>query len=1011
MKRKFGWILAASLCPGPVFALGLGKLVLDSALNEPLEARIELLSPTREELDSLAIALADHEAFERAGVERVFVLSGLKFELRENEEGPDHIRVYSREAIREPFLNFLVEINWSKGRLVREYTVLLDPPLYDPGMRAPVAVAAAPTRAPEPEATETGGMISESAAPSAAISAYTGGDYGPTQQNDTLWSIASRMRPNDSISVQQMMLALYRTNPEAFINNNINGLRRGQILRLPPESELSALTREQAFAEAQVQNGAWDPSLVAQAATPAPQVAPAAPEQPAPPAAAAAPASAPPPPSKEAELRLVAPGKSGQGAGGEAGTADQNLNLANEQLSALTQENIDLKDRVAEAETIIENLKRLIELKDEELAALQKSMEGAAAAPAPAVAAETVPAAAAPAKLPESPPAAAATPPEEPVTKPAETKPAAPAPEPAPAKVAPAAAADKSKPDSASASKPPESALGVMIEPAITWLKGNLMIIGAGLGALIVVIGGLLFVSRRKHASAVAAEDEAAAAVQFPDFAGSEEETILPGAASGDEAAPEIEKRGAAPRAEVKPAAVAAKPQAPAPAPVPVPEAPQEDPLAEVNVFLAYEHFDQAEQFVREAINREPDNLDFHSKLLEVFYAANDRRKYEQAARVLHDKVGGAGPHWDMALVMWNEISPNRALFSEPAADEDQAPAPAAGVGMLDLTSKEKVASDDDGGLDFDLGEMTSEPAAQAAAASDTAGDVLDVTASVGLGTDEEMLSAAAGEHEDVLDLTGGQGGEDEALPDPVAAPSGDDLLDVTAHSNLDDTGLDADPLDVTVAAPGGVSDDAPVASPPAAETSHAMDFDLSVDPGVAPAADNNLIEFESGLGGSESDAGAGGLELDLSGGTETPAGGDTGLDLDIGSAKDDDLGLSLDVPGADDAGAGDLSLEVPGAEEAGELDLSFEAGETDGAGELSLDMDDEGGDQTVFVPRTDGTQAQSAEDEIATKLDLAKAYVELGDKSSARGILDEIAAEGNEEQRRQAEELRQQAS
>mgnify|MGYP001582102118 CR=1 FL=1 len=146
MKRKFGWLLAASLCPGPVFALGLGKLVLDSALNEPLEARIELLSPTREELDSLAIALADSAAFERAGVEREFVLSGLKFELRESEDGPDFIRVYSRDSIREPFLNFLVEINWSKGRLVREYTVLLDPPLYDPGIRAPVATAAAPVR-------------------------------------------------------------------------------------------------------------------------------------------------------------------------------------------------------------------------------------------------------------------------------------------------------------------------------------------------------------------------------------------------------------------------------------------------------------------------------------------------------------------------------------------------------------------------------------------------------------------------------------------------------------------------------------------------------------------------------------------------------------------------------------------------------------------------------------------------------------------------------------------------
>jgi pilus assembly protein FimV len=303
---------------------------------------------------------------------------------------------------------------------------------------------------------------------------------------------------------------------------------------------------------------------------------------------------------------------------------------------------------------------------------------------------------------------------------------------------------------------------------------------------------------------------------------------------------------------------------------------------------------------------------------------------------------------------------------------------------------------------------MTAEPSAQAAAAAAGASDVLDVTASVGLGTDEEMLSAAGGERDDVLDLTGGQGGE-EALPDPGEIQTGDDLLDVTAHANLDDAGLDADPLDVTVSAPSSVTDDAFSTPMPPADTGNSMDFDLSLD-SAAPADDDNMLEFESGLGQPESDAEAGGLELDLSTGMETPA--DAGLDLDIGAGKDDDLGLSLDMPGADDADASDLSLEVPGADASG-LDLSFDLADTGGSGDLGLvlDADEEGADQTVFVPRTDGSQAQSAEDEIATKLDLAKAYVELGDKSSARGILDEIAAEGNEEQRRQAEELRQQAT
>jgi Tfp pilus assembly protein FimV len=87
------------------------------------------------------------------------------------------------------------------------------------------------------------------------------------------------------------------------------------------------------------------------------------------------------------------------------------------------------------------------------------------------------------------------------------------------------------------------------------------------------------------------------------------------------------------------------------------------DLLAEVDVFLAYEQFSQAEEFVKNAIAGDPDNLDIHAKLLEVFYAAGDKKGYEEAAKVLHDKVHGQGSYWDMALAMWQEMSPNRALL------------------------------------------------------------------------------------------------------------------------------------------------------------------------------------------------------------------------------------------------------------------------------------------------------------------------------------------------------------
>ena len=121
--------------PGWAAALGLGNIELHSALNQPLDARIRLLSPTRAEIQSLKVGLADNDAFERAGIDRPFILSHLRFEIVTNNHGPDYVHITTKDPVREPFLNFLVEADWSNGRLYREYTVLLDPPLYNPDAR------------------------------------------------------------------------------------------------------------------------------------------------------------------------------------------------------------------------------------------------------------------------------------------------------------------------------------------------------------------------------------------------------------------------------------------------------------------------------------------------------------------------------------------------------------------------------------------------------------------------------------------------------------------------------------------------------------------------------------------------------------------------------------------------------------------------------------------------------------------------------------------------------------
>jgi len=287
MRLRLQLFLLITFAPALVHALGLGKLDLDSALNEPFDARIELLSPTIEELDSLNVRLADEAAFSRAGIPRLNILRVLNFVVKETESGADVIRIYSNEPIREPFLNFLLEVSWSNGRLYREYTVLLDPPIYaSPEKQKRLAPSA-------PVESTTGAIVRDiednqvvyapeykpgrsvpSAAPTVSRPiAYGGGDYGPAVTGDTLWSIASAMRPDSSVSVQQMMFALLRANPEAFINGNINGLKRGHILNLPDSSELRSLTRDEAFAQAQQQNRLWEEArgALATAVTPRPE--------------------------------------------------------------------------------------------------------------------------------------------------------------------------------------------------------------------------------------------------------------------------------------------------------------------------------------------------------------------------------------------------------------------------------------------------------------------------------------------------------------------------------------------------------------------------------------------------------------------------------------------------------------------------------------------------------------------------------------------------------------------
>jgi pilus assembly protein FimV len=275
------------LLASQAWALGLGEIRLSSALNEPMRAEIELLAATPEELDNLTVALASDETFTRYDLDRPLFLTRLQFQIvRSGRSDGNIIRVTSVEPVTEPFVTFLVEASWSRGRLLREYTILLDPPTFAPPPATQSAQAVtAPTRATPSDA----GQIQRQPAPQQQAapapsrpSVQAPVQSQPTQpapqpatptqgqptfdnspggdllvvRGDTLWGITNRVRPDSRLTINQTMLAIYEANPEAFAGN-INILRAGATLRIPSADDVFRISRGDAFAEVRRQNEAW----------------------------------------------------------------------------------------------------------------------------------------------------------------------------------------------------------------------------------------------------------------------------------------------------------------------------------------------------------------------------------------------------------------------------------------------------------------------------------------------------------------------------------------------------------------------------------------------------------------------------------------------------------------------------------------------------------------------------------------------------------------------------------
>ncbi len=266
-KKIFATIVLTGLAT-QAWALGLGEIQLNSALNEKLEASIELYDATGLQPTEIIVSMASADDFARVGVERFFFLTDIRFEVTYDRNGVGEVRVSSSQPITEPYLNFLVEVLWPNGRLLKEYTLLLDPPTFGqaaaPQVSAPSRAAETASRGVidrEPAATSgTQVQMAPTAGPAVDSPLDEGvvdGEYRMTDRSDTLWEIALQTRPSSQVTVQQNMLAIKRLNPEAFLRDNINLLKAGYNLRLPSEREALAVDTGNANAIVAQQNQDW----------------------------------------------------------------------------------------------------------------------------------------------------------------------------------------------------------------------------------------------------------------------------------------------------------------------------------------------------------------------------------------------------------------------------------------------------------------------------------------------------------------------------------------------------------------------------------------------------------------------------------------------------------------------------------------------------------------------------------------------------------------------------------
>lgn len=953
-------------------ALSLGELRLNSSLNQPLDARINLRDTGNLSGEQITVKLASAEDFDKAGVDYSYLLSKLSFSVEIDQQGNGIVKVHSSDPIVEPYLNFLVEARWPAGRMLREYTVLLDLPAVSNARTSSVSAAqggsATQAAAETPATREEVVILEESGREGEASTGPKPREDGqrtalpqaerPTeyrvQHNDMLWDIAERYRP-EGATVQQTMLALLRKNPRAFIGDNINRLKSGYVLRLPTADEARQLGQDEAVKEIRRQNAIWRGEALPSDGEPA--VAP---------QLDATPKSSEETPKtesrKESRLSIATPGSAdSEGSDGTAAARLRDELAANqENLDKVQRENAELGSRLEDLERQLATLQRLLELKDDQLATLQQQM-GADA----------------------------------PVEKPAATPQATP--------------------------ETVEEGDSLLDSPAVKYGVPGILLL-----ALLVLL--LRRFSQKKTEAAFEAgrqdpsdnsdlsdsqfdsfndndsfdsshddEDDDAGHTTLIIEPNREPETRQGDAESfddfddliGDDTATLDEDAGEdlSETISLEPSAV---------------EQETDDALAEAEIYVAYGRYEQAAQMLKNAISKEPARTDLRTKLLGVYLETRDREKFIsefQALEALGDQDAVAEVKETMSAV---EGVSDWLRDESPSGDETLVFDTQGDAGTSDTdapTADDFSGADFDFDLDDDFGEtLISEPesATESADSKDDELELddLELDARPPASSSQDNEPAPSVQEPESAENTAAREESDEfsfdlsldddlSLEEPLAneelsaseKPLADDELsldDLAAELAEDDETLILSPQDDTTetsaktsALSEGESDD---------EFSFDLDDELTLDSG----------DLSSGSSLESDDEDEFSFELDDE------------LSLDT----DSDASLNAGTPSAGD-GETPKMPEPPAAESAPTLEVGGDALESNtGTDEDLADLD------SLEDDMSDDLGLLGDSDEVATKLDLARAYIDMGDAEGAREMLQEVMEEGNDEQKQDANEL-----